>query len=72
MCKTFWWKIREYPEISRNPKTAIQQPKPPINKEDAAISASSSSNLSDSGGVEDGEGIFLCLWWFGAFDAKVL
>jgi hypothetical protein len=38
MCKTFGVKIREYPEISRNPKTALQQPKPPINKEDAAIS----------------------------------
>lgn len=38
MCKTFGVKIRQYPKISRNPKTAFQQPKPPINKEDAALS----------------------------------
>ena len=38
MCKTFVWKIRKYPIISRNPKTALQQPKTPINKEDAALS----------------------------------
>jgi hypothetical protein len=37
MCKTFGVKIREYPEISRNPKTALKQPKTPINKEDAAL-----------------------------------
>jgi hypothetical protein len=37
MCKTFGWKIRKYPVISRNPKTALQQPKTPINKEDAAL-----------------------------------
>lgn len=37
MCKTFGVKIRENPKISRNTKTALQQPQTPINKEDVAL-----------------------------------